>query len=327
MHSGRNAFPGFGDASADRRTVGANLAELDTRMDLLYEQKLAHIRELAHLVIAEANTEDFVGSLLPSLADSEEESTEPTTEAVVNRLELRRISEYLTTADRTAFCRALREEARVRYSPEPTLFFGAQEILPADARKKVAYLRSTYTDDAFLLFSRALGDGEAGQARAVYEQTFSGVCEAVYNRLCEYCILPIENSADGKMMSFYSLIDKYELKITAVCDVEYADGSKITRFALLCRGAREQHFPGESGQYFEFALTAERYPTVSDLLAAARYCGLSFVRTDSVPVSYQYHEYMHYIVLDAQDADVVSFLIFLTVYAPQYSPVGLFSKI
>ena len=83
-----------------------------------------------------------------------------------------------------------------RFSP------GAEGISQS-AAGRIAYVRNKRSDDVFLSLSRNMKG-----AKAHYEATFTECCEAVMDGSCEYCLLPLENSSDGRLYSFYSLLEK-----------------------------------------------------------------------------------------------------------------------
>ena len=84
------------------------------------------------------------------------------------------------------------------------------EIFSSSSPSKISYVKNNYSDAAFMRFSSLFK-----LPKVAYGASFEDACESVYNAASDYCILPIENAANGKLFSFYSLIDKYDLKIFA----------------------------------------------------------------------------------------------------------------
>ena len=104
----------------------------------------------------------------------------------------------------------------------------SEEPISEDASERIAYLKNSYNDAAYIQFAALFSS-----PRAAYFASVSDVCENVYNGSCEYCILPVETSVDGKLLSFYETILKYNFKINAVYDLQSENG--YTRYALLSK--------------------------------------------------------------------------------------------
>ena len=199
----------------------------------------------------------------------------------------------------------------------------------ASASECVAYLRSRYTDAAYLTLTAHLS-----KPRAIYFSSFTDVCEEVYHGLCEYCILPVESATDGKLIRFYTLIEKFELKIVAVCDIEDASGTE-TRYALLRHRyvplRRSSRLHGE--RFAEFSIVIDAGVSLTDVLNAADACGLRLSRADSAPLSYRENGYRYGLVFSlaetpGEDAPALeAFLLYLALFLPEYTPIGIYSRI
>jgi len=108
----------------------------------------------------------------------------------------------------------VREEDHIEDDTTPDL----EARVPRPVGERVAYLRNTYTDTAFETFSTVLRS-----AASTYYSDFPGVCEALYYDRATACILPLENSSDGKLLRFYSLLTRYDLRIAYVTSVTAYD--------------------------------------------------------------------------------------------------------
>jgi hypothetical protein len=156
--------------------------------------------------------------------------------------------------------------------------------LPATVRGRIAYMPAALADKAYLKL--AVG---VDKPRAAAAASFVDACEEVRGGLCEYCILPLENSHSGKLTAFTRLILRYNLQVMAVCDLENgAAEGQITRFALL-KSASDRDFPAPltapiPGEplFFEFIHVGE-FPSLTDLLTAAEFCGVKVCRLDTLP--------------------------------------------
>ena len=152
------------------------------------------------------------------------------------------------------------------------------------ARGRIAYMPAAFADKAYLRLSALVES-----PRAAATASFVDACEEVRSGLCEYCILPLENTHSGRLTAFTRLILRYALQVVAVCDLENgAAEGQITRFALL-RAAREGEFPAplrlppaEEPLYLELIHYGDP-AGLTALLAAAEFCGVRLCRVDTLP--------------------------------------------
>lgn len=140
--------------------------------------------------------------------------------------------------------------------------------------KRVSYLRSQMTDKAFSFFS-----GTDSTMSAVYGADFKSICEDVYYERSDACILPLESSADGLLMSFRNLLLKYELWIYDICELKQNDDSLLT-MALLTASAVD------NGDVCELYFPSSAAATVEDISAVIRTLGGNILRVSTVKSEY-----------------------------------------
>ena len=267
----------------DTGTCLSNLELLEIRRDRVSESMLAILSELCDAILQDAEGDpDTVDSILLSLQgspDDDEERPLLPHVAAVNRQWLTLMSVHAGLYARL-FLYAMME-ARM---PTPAEGKTAPSSTPAMTRGRIAYMPAAFADKAYLRLS-ALVDSPRATATA----SFVDACEEVRSGLCEYCILPLENSHSGRLAAFTRLILRYDLQAVAVCDLENgtAEG-QVTRFALL-RAAREGQFPlplrlPPVGEPLYLELIHNGAPTeLTSLLAAAEFCGVRLCRVDTLP--------------------------------------------
>lgn len=209
------------------------------------------------------------------------------------------------------------------------LLLGPDDKCALDAIGRIAYVKNNYTDAAYLMFSKVVAS-----PGACYLSSVSAACEEVYSGSCEYCILPIESDADGKLMTFYSSIDKYELKIHSVCTVYYDDGQRFTKFALLKKSVSGVGIFSASPAYLnkrtlevKISQTTHSDTLLYNVLKAADACSLKLQRIDSLPLSYNKDLLGYYAVFSMNGADFKSFLVYLALEYPQSYVVGIYSSV
>ena len=193
--------------------------------------------------------------------------------------------------------------------------FGATENVDNAALGKVAYIKNRRNDDAFLLFSKKMRG-----IKAEYAAGFQDACESVFDDKCEFCMLPIEDDTDGKLYSFYQMIDRYDLKIRHTVRINVDDGRSIT-FALAARNSgSEVRFSGKVR--FEFYVVREGADYVGEVLSAAAALGASIYSVSTVPVEYDDRLCRCYFALDLGAADVIPMALYLSLEYHGYTSLG-----
>ena len=187
--------------------------------------------------------------------------------------------------------------------------------------RRVSYLKSAAADTAFRRFSRAVPDPSVE-----YESSFSAVCESVYDGTSSFCILPVANSGEGTLGGFRRLIEKYELKLAFSCTVPSPDETE-TEFAL-CQKAFGAYSLSESNPVrFRFSLPATESSDLADVLYALGRLNAPVGKIDSVPLPYAERDFTYDVTAEADHADLSAIYVFLSLCAPRFTPIGLYSVI
>lgn len=214
-------------------------------------------------------------------------------------------------------CRVLCEDFRLRESVSRKNLYLCGEASDGEARAKIAYVRNSRSDEAFLSFAnRKKG------ARTMYVGSFLEACEAVFDNACEFCILPIENKREGKLYSFYSMIDRYELKICDVTLCETDDGSDGITFALVSRTVTSET---EGVKRFEFSLIDEASAPLFDILLAAGELGGRVTSVGTQPVAYDELKSNYYFSIDFEGSGADALALYLSEEYSKYTPLGLYT--
>lgn len=297
--------------------VSQNLNRLDLDFSGSLNARRAHLRELA-LSIADA-CED-VDELLEVLVGFGT-GVPFTPQTIGENMSFLRVGfAQLSLLERTELCRMLC--AMPSLSLKTSDFFPPDEPIALIARSTIAYLQNNFADRAFHAFTQVMP-----RARAQYHDTYQSVCEAVASGNCEACILPIEHAQDGKLISFYRLIDRYDLKIVCSCALAQNNGPE-SRFALLKKNISFARPTQTHLRYFELSITQNGDETIGALLTAAQLYGLCLRRIDAIPLEYADEGFAFHIMLSFEtDIQLLPFLLYLTLELPQYNPVGIFAHI
>lgn len=336
----------------DIRILSTNLEDIHTRIcsmlscDHIHTEALAELYARAYVRPTETAV-DALSSFSDASIDPQhiaafyEQHAAPIAVAAENVLPhdtplLDELCKQMTTVEQICFCRALISDDAVSSQAPAARLLGQSDPLDSAARGRVIYQHNIYTDEAFLHFSRVLPT-----AKACYADNFDGVCKQVFDGQCEYCILPLENTQDGKLIRFYGLIEKYELKISLTCKVTNSDKRHSTVFGLCRRGIAPPLLHDRS-VCFEFVFWQEPgHLSLSELLCAAECASLSLLRADCLPRSDDEivigagYPFDLCFELTAQkpprpssvDHDFLAFLLFLSIHAPNHLPLGIYQNI
>ncbi len=205
--------------------------------------------------------------------------------------------------------------AAVKLHPSPMLF-AERDALKNGGR--VSFAESRVLSAAFAAFQKRDSD-----LTPTYVRSFADACEDVAAELSDYCILPIENSREGALLTVYGLIERYELFIARVCNLEI-DGI-ITKYALLCRGFRdiiEQNGP----RYVALRLSGHDNLLWPRLYTCVCVLGAEMVKTVSIPLGYT-DGYAHICTFSGSSETLFALLLFLATVRVDYTPMGAYEII
>lgn len=285
--------------------ICANLRETAARLGMIGEQERAHLRELAVELAKDSDgPREFAASLpdlLPPTLFGKDGGEDP----------------MLETVRRVVFCKEAAERLSTGGILRPEWFLPEPDGEPSQS-DRIAYQRSSYADTAYLRLSPLLSD-----PRATYAHSFPAACEDVFNGLCEYCILPLENSSEGQLSSFARLIDRYGLRIAATADVTATDGSRTTCFALLRRGVQPLLSADERACCLEISIRLDLPDALVGVLHAARLCGLSLLRVNT-RVDPDGTDLLAHPIFSASNDRLALFLLYLATGPCRYEVIGLY---
>jgi len=299
--------------------IEENLRESALRMEMLSEQEISHLREFAEEITADCTEyPDWIASLPDSILPTARLLSKPLKQ---NAGSLEGMHPLHRVWQSVILCGEIKKLLAEKNLLTPRFFFLEMNDATPPETCRVAYQRNSYSDSAYLQFSKLLQD-----PRVSYSHSFLSACEDVYNGICEYCILPVESSSEGQLNSFSRLIERYDLKITATCEVMAGnDAAKITRFALLSRSLTVSFQTGKEA-FFEFATPPGVSPSEASILSAAELCGLTLYRLDSLPAS-EPHKFSTHYLFKTKNADLYTFLIYLAMEVPHYDMIGIYSHL
>lgn len=301
--------------------VAHNIARSNEKFGVLTDIRAAHLCEIAHAVLQGVGDDS-----LPAICggDTAREIYSrlliPTDMTVTEALarEGKYFSGRISDFDKFFICREMiggREyddgQICAALAGETSEDFSEGEVSIAFSSGKAA----NAAFEEFAKFFRA--------ASPVDEDNFQSACDFVAGGDGDYCILPVENSSDGRLGGFYSLIEKNGLYIVASCRVRSRDGESHTRFALCSR--RMGVLGGRGEKLFHFRITLDSMNELCTILSAGEFFGAEVKRTDIVPPSLSGRDNSLDMIFGGE-CDLAGFICFLKLEFPQLTPIGLYRE-
>ena len=186
------------------------------------------------------------------------------------------------------------------------------------ADRKVSFVRGNGSGRAFERFAKYVPG-----VLAEYEEDFRRALEAVANGESTFAIVPIENSFDGRLNSFYRLMEKYVLSIVLAADIPSDDYESSTKFALVYKKLDIIEAQGE--ELFECKITLREPGELADIIIAADYFGAEVCKVHSLPLSSGGRENSFDIIFGLANADMQGLLCYLLLEYPHLSAVGIYT--
>lgn len=216
--------------------------------------------------------------------------------------------------DRALACLYLLQQLPEALDPWVT----ANEHPAPGAHGRISLVRNRSNEAAYRIFSESIV-----AAKAHYLPSFAEACEDVFDNRCEFGILPIENTSDGKLFGFYSMLDRYELKICAVCHLEPENSEETVRYALVGKHLPTR-IPKQAEWNFEGVIITEigQFPT--EILAVASEFQAELIQINSIPVLYDSGLQKIYFTFRLSPKHAAAFHLYLSQEYARYSWIGCY---
>ncbi len=201
-------------------------------------------------------------------------------------------------------------------------FGDAQSENDAQPTNQIAYVPNPRSEAALKQFFSVVSS-----SRALEFDHFEDVCEEVYNGLCKYCLLPVSNAVEGRLSRFCGLFLKYDLRICAACDVLGPAEGDSTRFVLLSKTLPplpKKANAVDRDLLFCLALPTDTQPTLTELLEVAAHLHLQVKYIDTQP-DFVDGRMLHLCRIGVKGGDLATFLLYLQINAPHFTPIGLYA--
>lgn len=292
----------------------ANLSDIEPKFAALVEKRLAHLCELSDAVIDDGEDFDIIKSILLSMKSDGDTDDEDIIS--VNKDDAELLYSKVSLAERLILYRYVAQKFFVGHRED--LLYRHLETgiqVKKEAADKIAYLKNSFNDEAYLKLSTVLK-----HPKAVYYNNTEDVCRAVSDGICEYCILPVE-ATGTKLPAFYGMMIKYGFLKCAEYEMITPDG--YTRYSLLCKGRffdKNERSSRLNQRLAEFMLNAEDTACLSDVLTACEFSRMRLRRIDTVGGLICVN-----LILDK--SDIETFMTYVAIECPGMILLGIYKQI
>ena len=276
-----------------------NLREFSARTELSEQQKKNSVRQLATLYRENRDREDHIALYKGFKA----------------------LSPDIDLSELAEFCIELKKEQSKKDRKISQRDRNNDGGVAAGAHGKVAVVRNEYNERAFSEFSKIIT-----HPKAVYTTSFESAFEAVTDGKCEFCISPVESSKSGRLFGFYSLLDRYELKIRAACAIDVENESESIRYALIGNSFPDRAIFTEVID-LEFTVISDKGGFPSDIPLVLPIFGAEIIKLDSLPLEYNNIRQKYFFALRLPGETLRALHLYLSAEHEQYSPIGAYPTV
>jgi hypothetical protein len=299
----------------------------------VYERKFAHLKERADIIArtlkAKLGTADTMSAFSAPYEAADiyadmrgERLSFSELFGDVNSSVAVALSENSAKLDELYICKCIAEYDGKEFGKSDIVAWlsdSEEQAEPAPLRdRRVSFVRGGGSGRAFERFAKYVPG-----VLAEYEEDFRRALEAVANGETTFAIVPIENSFDGRLNSFYRLMEKYALSVVLAVDIPSDDYESNTRFALVYKKLDVIEAEGED--LFECKITLGEPCELADIINAASYFGAEVYKVYSLPLSSGGRENSFDMIFSLSGANVAGLFCYLMLKYPHLSPVGVYT--
>ncbi len=294
-----------------------NLDKLMSSGEIIAERRICEISELADIAVnlsSELRAEGMgIYEILSLISDEMAFSTPQSENLNSSFLKLSELS------DKAAFC-----ELYVQRMKKNGLPVSESELLQEfSVPSTFIYVKNPLSDEAYDVFSQEFKD-----PRLRYAKSLKEAVKAVGDGEVSYCLLPLEERGGARLSSITELIFGNDLKINSVTPVFGSDGTVDMKYALVSKYFSLPKIKKDDDMYLEICLSCSGTVSLSDILSAANIYGISPYRVNTFVIYNEDGQNTNYsIVFRKEGCDFTTLLVYLTLYADSFVPIGIYKNL
>ena len=302
-----------------------NITQITKKLSYFEEMRICELSELALSAanFAESMTEDGYGitEILSVISDMTtlNEATLHEQPLYENRERLSAFLHNVNAQDKAFFAELL-----VKRLKEKGIYITERDFLfSLKGEQTFTYVKNPLADEAYDVFSQ---DFSSPTLR--YSKTLQEAARAVSEGDVEYCLLPLEERGGARLSAVAELIFREDLKINSVTPVFGMEGNADLKYALVSKHFLIPEIDMDDDRYLEIRIPRDCELPISDLFVAADALGLSLYRVNTISYITESGESQHYsVVLRDEKKDFVFLLTYLTLFAHEYTPIGIYKNL
>ena len=299
-----------------------NISSCSKKLSFAEEQKICELAEIAEGV------SEFIRSMLSdglnpceifSILEEKVDFCDTSLIDVMSENK-ERISLFLKTADfydRAVFCTLL-----VEYLRNKKCFVSEKDFFDyQNFNETFVYVKNAFSDEAYDVFSQDFED-----PRIRYAESFKEAIRLVTDDVVAFCLLPIEERG-VRLPTVEELIFRSDSKINSVIPVFGYDGNADLKYALVSKNVYISDYNEDDDRYFEIRVPLES-DALSSVVGCAEALGVKVFRINTLNFKTEDGETGYFsVVLKSFRGDFTELLIFLTLFVPDFIPVGIYKNL
>ena len=199
-----------------------------------------------------------------------------------------------------------------------------RDFLPASGMPETfTYVRNSLSDEAYDVFSQDFTD-----PKVKYSASFKDAASAVTREEVTYCLLPLEEKGGARLPTVSEIIFRNDFKINAVIPVFGPDGNADMKYALVSRDFTVPKRGREDDLYLEIRIGAGSDFSLSEVLGAVEYFGMSVYRVNTVTFDTEGESETYFsLVIKDMGNSFSGLLTYLTLFIRDFVPVGIYKNL
>lgn len=305
--------------------TSANLSELTLKHSVICERRICEISDLANeIVFAMSDMIDDGYGMYEMLSIISEGSFPWSSDVNISSLpqNSKRIEnsiKLLSSQDKAILSDLVTDKLK-----EKGYDINERDFLPEESGdERITYVKNVLSDEAFDVFSQ-----ELSEPRVMYSSSFSDAVRAVSSGTCEYCLLPLEERGGARLAAVAELLFKEDLRINSVTPVFGPEGAVDMKYALVSKHFTVPEINDGDDRYLELRIRGDNAIEISELLAAADTLNIKPYRINTISFETEDGYSPYYSIVFKDDGkDFSPFLFFLTLFAGDYTTVGIYKNL
>lgn len=199
-----------------------------------------------------------------------------------------------------------------------------RDFLPTDTMPETfTYVRNSFSDEAYDVFSQDFTD-----PKVRYSPSFKDLAAVVAKGEVTYGLFPLEEKGGARLPTVSEIIFRNDFKINSVIPVFGPDGNADMKYALVSRSFTVPKRGKDDDGYLEIRIGADSDLSLSEVLYAVEYFGMSVYRVNTVTFAQEEDSETYFsLVIKDMGNSFSPLLTYLTLFIRDFVPVGIYKNL